>query len=82
MTKLASVIAAVGLMAFAASGSAQAQSQTFGRIVSGQPAPLQKAMTQAQARKLCAQEMAGTRESKSALRQKMSICVRKKMEGL
>jgi hypothetical protein len=39
-------------------------------------------MTQSQARRLCQMEMRGTRESRSAIRQKMAICMRKRMDGM
>ncbi|HEY5795671.1 MAG TPA: hypothetical protein VIU82_11710 [Bosea sp. (in: a-proteobacteria)] len=81
MIKLFSSIAMAGLMTVAISGASQAQEQTMRRVTSGQPANLQGAMTQAQARKVCQQEMAGTRESKSALRTKMTNCVNGKMQG-
>ncbi|MGO4667081.1 hypothetical protein AB4Z40_13420 [Bosea sp. 2YAB26] len=79
--KLASVIAMTGLMALATAGTAEAQTQTFGRVVQGQAVPLQNAMTQSQARKACSQEMHGARESKSSINQKMKICMDHKMQG-
>ncbi|GAU81202.1 hypothetical protein [Bosea sp. BIWAKO-01] len=79
--KLVSVIAMTGLMALATAGAAEAQNQTFGRVVQGQPAPLQNAMTQSQARKACSQEMRGARESKASINQKMKNCVGQKMQG-
>lgn len=81
MTKLVSGIAVAALMAFAMGGQANAQEQTLRRITSGQPAQLQKAMTQSQARRACSMEMRGARESKSAIRQKMTICMNDKMQG-
>lgn len=82
MKKLASAIAMAGLIALAGGGTAEAQEKTFGRVVRGQAAPLQKSMTQAQARRLCSQQMRGARESRSAIRQKMAICMRRQMEGI
>lgn len=73
--------AVVGLMSLSVAGPGQAQERALKRITQGQPAPLQKAMTQSQARRLCQQEMRGARESRSAIRQKMQICMRNKMEG-
>lgn len=81
MMKLISGIAAAALMTFAMAGQASAQERTFRKITSGEPAPLQKAMTQSQARRACSQEMRGARESKSAIRQKMTICMNDKMQG-
>ncbi|MGO4739316.1 hypothetical protein AB4099_22400 [Bosea sp. 2KB_26] len=81
MTKLTSVIAMIGLMALATAGTAEAQDKTFGRVVQGQAAPLQNAMTQSQARRACSQEMRGARESKSSINQKMKICIDHKMQG-
>ncbi|WP_439497270.1 hypothetical protein [Bosea sp. (in: a-proteobacteria)] len=82
MKKLASAIAMAGLIVLSGGGVAQAQEKTFGRIVRGQPAPLQKSMTQAQARRICSQQMRGARESRSAIRQKMAICMRRQTEGI
>ena len=79
--KIASVIAMTGLMALATAGAAEAQEKTFGRIVQGQPAPLQNAMTQSQARRACSMEMRGARESKSSINKKMKICMDHKMQG-
>lgn len=79
--KLVSVIAMTGLMTLATAGAAGAQNQTFGRIVQGQAAPMQNAMTQSQARRACSQEMRGARESKSSINQKMKICMDHKMQG-
>lgn len=81
MIKLVSGIAAASLVAFAMMGQAGAQEQTLKKITSGQPAQLQKAMTESQARRACTQEFRGARESKSAIRQKMTICMSDKMQG-
>ncbi len=82
MKKLASGLALAGFLALTLGGGAQAQNKTFGKIVAGEPAPLKKSMTQAQARRICSQQMRGARESKSAIRQKMAICMRRETEGL
>ncbi len=82
MIKLVSGIALAGMMALTVASAAQAQERTFRRITAGPSAPLQKSMTQSQARRLCQMEMRGTRESRSAIRQKMAICMRKRMEGI
>ena len=81
MTKLISSIAMAGLMALALGGTSQAQEQTLRRVTAGEPAPLQKAMTQSQARRACQRELAGTRESRSAIRTKMTFCINDKMQG-
>ena len=81
MIKLFSSIAMAGLMTAALSGPSQAQSQTMRKVTSGEPAKLQGAMTQSQARRVCQSEMAGTRESKSAIRTKMKFCINEKMQG-
>ncbi|TCR60894.1 hypothetical protein [Bosea sp. BK604] len=81
MTKLVSGIAVAALMAFAMGGQANAQEQTMRKVTSGQPAALHGAMTQSQARRACSMEMRGARESKSAIRQKMTICMNDKMQG-
>jgi hypothetical protein len=81
MIKLVSGIAMAGLMALAMGSQASAQERTLRRITAGEPAPLQKAMTQSQARRACSMELRGTRESKSAIRQKMTICMNDKMQG-
>ncbi|MGN6097751.1 MAG: hypothetical protein ACTHP8_16145 [Bosea sp. (in: a-proteobacteria)] len=81
MIKMFSTIAMAGLMAAALSGASQAQEKTLRKITSGQPAAVQGAMTQAQARKACQAEMRGTRESKKSLNLKMRQCINQKMQG-
>lgn len=81
MIKIVSSIAMAGMMVFAVSGQAQAQERALRSITAGPAAPLQKSMTQAQARKLCNQEMRGARETRAALKTKMDVCMRGKMEG-
>ncbi|SEF52597.1 hypothetical protein [Bosea lathyri] len=81
MIKLVSSIAMASMMTLALGSASQAQEQTMRRITSGQAAPLQKAMTQSQARRACQTEMQGSRESKSALRTKMNSCIDGKMQG-
>jgi hypothetical protein len=81
MIKLISSLAIAGVMMVSAAEQAQAQERAFRSITRGQPAPLQKSMTQAQARRLCEQQMRGSRESRSAIRQKVAICMRRNMEG-
>ncbi|WP_244491251.1 hypothetical protein [Bosea sp. Root381] len=91
MIKIFSSFAVAGLMAGMLAIPAQAQGtmdrversmeRGLKRATAGQAAPLTGSMTQAQARKACQQEMAGTRESKAALRKKMTTCVNGKMQG-
>jgi hypothetical protein len=82
MIKLISGFAMAGMMVFAITGQAQSQERALRSITRGEAAPLQKSMTQAQARRLCQQQMRGARESRSAIRQKVAICVRRNMEGI
>lgn len=82
MTRTIIGVAAAALMALTLGGQAQSQERALKRITAGPPAALNKSMTQAQARRLCAQQMRGARESRSAIRQKMAICERKYMEGI
>jgi hypothetical protein len=81
MIKMFSTMAVTGLMALAMSGVSQAQERTFKKMTAGQPAALNGAMTQAQARKACRVELAGTRESKRSLNTKMKTCMNLKMNG-
>ncbi|RDJ20160.1 hypothetical protein DWF00_16775 [Bosea caraganae] len=81
MIKLVSGIALASLMALAMGSQASAQERTFRKVTSGEPASLHNAMTQSQARRACSQELRGTREGKSAIRQKMTICMDGKMQG-
>jgi hypothetical protein len=81
MIKLISSIAMASMMTLALGSTSQAQEQTMKRITSGQAAPLPKAMTQSQARRACQTEMRGSRESKAAIRTKMTACVDGKMQG-
>lgn len=81
MIKLFSSIAMAGMVSMALGGTSQAQESTLRKVTSGQPAKLQGAMTQSQARRVCQQEMAGARESKSAMRTKMTFCINEKMQG-
>jgi len=81
MIKTFSTMAVAGLMALAMSGVSQAQERTFRKMTAGQPAALNGAMTQAQARKACRMELSGTRESKASLNTKMKTCMNLKMNG-
>lgn len=81
MNKFVSSIAIAAVMAFAGAGQANAQSQTMKRVTAGEPAKLQGAMTQAQARQVCKTQLAGGRDSKSAMRKKMDFCINEQMQG-
>lgn len=82
MFRMISGLAITGMMVFSVAGQAQAQERALRSITRGEAAPLQKSMTQAQARRLCEQQMRGARESRSAIRQKVAICMRRNMEGI
>ncbi len=91
MTRIFASLAMAGLMAGMMAMPVQAQSTAtkversmqggLKTATSGQPAKLQGAMTQSQARRVCQQQMAGTRESKSAIRTKMKFCINEQMQG-
>ena len=91
MTKMFTSFALAGLMAGMISLPVQAQSTAtkversmergMKRATSGEPAALNKAMTQSQARRACQTEMRGSRESRSAIRTKMRFCINEKMQG-
>jgi len=61
--------------------AAQAQSQTAQKVFSGQPATLNKAKTESQARRDCQRQFRGAKESKSGLKIKMNACVQEAMQG-
>ena len=82
MKTLVSAIVLAGLAGFGMTTHAAAQERALRSITRGEAAPLQKSMTQAQARKLCAQQMRGARESARSKRQKMAICIRRHTEGV
>ncbi|WP_156640414.1 hypothetical protein [Bosea sp. PAMC 26642] len=81
MIKIISSIAVAGLMGLAVASPVQSQERMLRKATAGQPAALDKAMTERQARSACQQEMRGARESKSAIRTKMKTCVNGKMQG-
>jgi len=81
MIKIISAVGMASLMALAVSGASQAQERTFRKMTSGQPAALQGAMTESQARKSCQMEMKGARESKASINTKMKLCIDQKMQG-
>jgi hypothetical protein len=81
MIKMFSTMAVAGLMTLALSGVSQAQERTFRKMTAGQPAALNGAMTQSQARKACRTELRGARESKASINRKMRTCMDLKMNG-
>lgn len=91
MIKTLSSFAAAALMAGMLAAPAQAQGTAerversmergLKRATSGEPARINKAMTQSQARRACQNEMRGARESRSAIRTKMRFCINQKMQG-
>lgn len=81
MTKFATALAIASTMALASIAPAQAQERTLRRVLSGQPAQLNKALTQSQARRACQTELRGSRESRAAIRTKMRFCINDKMQG-
>lgn len=80
MKVLFSAIALAAAVAFVPA-SANAQEQTAKKVLSGQPATLQKAKTESQARRDCQRQYRGAKESKSALRIKINNCVQEGMQG-
>lgn len=73
------LVAAIALSPLAA--QAQTGSQTARKVFSGEPAHLQKAKTEKQARQDCQRQFRGAKESKSALRIKVNACVQEAMQG-
>ncbi|MEN5083232.1 hypothetical protein ABE438_12165 [Bosea sp. TWI1241] len=61
--------------------AAQAQSDTARKVLRQQPAALQGAKTEAQARRDCQRQFRGSKERKSALRTKMKACIQQGMQG-
>ncbi|MET3893656.1 hypothetical protein ABIE41_004732 [Bosea sp. OAE506] len=90
MIKTFSGFAIAGLMAGFLAAPAQAQTaerversmeRGLKRATTGEPARINKAMTQAQARRACQSEMRGSGESGSSIRTKMRFCMNQKMQG-
>jgi hypothetical protein len=88
--KVISGMAVATLLGLAAATSAQAQTaqrlensmeRGLKRVTSQPPAAINGAMTQAQARKACQAQFKGAKESKSAIRTKMNLCINEKMQG-
>lgn len=73
------IAAAVALTPLAA--AAQTGAQTARKVFSGEPAHLQKAKTEKQARQDCQRQFRGARESKSALKIKVNACIQEQMQG-
>jgi Ni/Co efflux regulator RcnB len=80
MKALFSAIAIAAAVALAPA-AATAQESTARKVLSGQPAGLNKAKTEAQAKRDCQRQFRGAKESKSALRIKMNQCVQEQMQG-
>jgi hypothetical protein len=76
-TVLTSAILAMGVL----SVSSAAQAQGIGAFQRGQNAEIGSARTEAQARRACKLELAGTRESRRSLQIKTRNCIREKMVG-
>jgi hypothetical protein len=74
-------LALAAMMSLGAMAPAQAQERALRRATSGEPAMLNKAMTQSQARRACQREMRGSKEGRAAIRTKMTFCVNEKMQG-
>ena len=79
--KITTGFALASMMALASMAPAQAQERALRRATSGEPAALNKAMTQSQARRACQREMRGSREGRAAIRTKMTFCVNEKIQG-
>jgi hypothetical protein len=73
--------ALASMMALASLAPAQAQERAARRVLSGEPAVLNKAMTESQARRACQREMRGAREGRAAMRTKITFCINDKMQG-
>lgn len=82
MKTLVSAIVLAGLASFGMATTASAQERQLRSITRGESPALQKSMTQAQARKICNQQMRGSRESARSKRAKMSSCMQRHMEGV
>ncbi|WP_332681689.1 hypothetical protein [Bosea sp. (in: a-proteobacteria)] len=73
------IAAAIALTPLAA--AAQTGAQTARKVFSGEPAHLQKAKTEKQARQDCQRQFRGAREGKSALKIKVNACIQEQMQG-
>jgi hypothetical protein len=91
MIKIFSSFAVAGLMAgllaipAQAQGTAERVERSMERglksITAGEPARMNKAMTQSQARRACRAEMRGSGESRSSIRTKTRDCIIRKTQG-
>lgn len=91
MIKILSSFAMAGLTVGLLAAPAQAQGTAerversmergLKRATAGEPARMNKAMTQSQARRACQSEMRGSGESRSSIRTKMRNCVIQKTQG-
>lgn len=80
MKRLFSAIALAGAAALVPA-TVGAQERIAKKILSGPPATLQNAKTEAQARRDCQRQFRGSGDSKSALRIKMDACISDGMQG-
>ncbi len=80
-TLLSSMALAAAIALTPLAAEAQTGAQTARKVFSGEPAHLQKAKTEKQARQDCQRQFRGAKESKSALRVKMNACVQEAMQG-
>ena len=81
MAKFLTGVALAGFVALSAVAPAQAQSSPARKVLSGEPAHLQKAKTEKQARADCQKQFKGAKERGSALRTKINFCVQEQMQG-
>ena len=77
MIKITSAILALGVLSI----MPLAHAQGIGAFQRGQNAEIGSARTEAQARRACRMELAGTRESRKSLNIKTRNCIREKMVG-
>ena len=80
-TLLSSIALATAIVLTPLAAEAQTGAQTARKVFSGEPAHLQKAKTEKQARQDCQRQFRGAKESKSALRVKVNACVQEAMQG-
>ncbi|WP_332693283.1 hypothetical protein [Bosea sp. (in: a-proteobacteria)] len=80
-TLLSSMALAAAIALTPLAAEAQTGAQTARKVFSGEPAHLQKAKTEKQARQDCQRQFRGAKDSKSALRVKMNACVQEAMQG-
>ncbi len=77
MSKITFALLALGVVSI----MPVAHAQGIGAFQRGQNAEIGSARTEAQARRACRLELAGTRESRKSLQTKTRNCIREKMVG-